>query len=379
MKSDAKLLTRDEFRTATLKRLGGRCCVAGCHEAAVDAHHIVERRLFPDGGYYADNGAPLCSPHHLAAEQTTISTDDIRKWLGIRKPILPPQFEDDEKTDKWGNFILPNGTRIRGELFDEEPVQKALAAGGVLHLFRDHVKYPKTWHLPSSPGIGRGDRVIDGPDIFSGKRVIVTEKRDGECSSLYRDHMHARSLDGRHHPSRDWLKGFWGTIRHDIPEGWRVCGENIYARHSIAYESLTTWFEGFSIWNDANQCLPWDDTMEWFQMIGAEAGLSITPVPVLYDGPFDMREIEKTWAGLLDQDAANAAERNEPLQQREGYVIRSADGFAYRDFRKNVAKWVRAGHVQTDEHWMHGPVVANGIRPALTLSKDSTERTANFP
>jgi hypothetical protein len=360
MSAQQKLLTRDDFRTTTLNKVGGRCCVSGCNEAAVDAHHIVERRLFPDGGYYADNGAPLCSVHHLEAEYTTISPDDIRRWLGIKSPILPPQFEDDETIDKWGNPVLPNGTRLKGELFDQEPVQKALVEGGVLHLFRNHVKYPKTWHLPSSPGLTRGDRVISGLDEFAGKRVIVTEKRDGECTSLYADHMHARSLDGRHHPSRNWLKGFWGAIRSDIPEGWRVCGENVYARHSIAYERLPSWFEGFSVWNGANHCLPWDETLEWFEMIGGAAGMSITPVPVLYDGIFDLKEIERAWKELLVRDVADADNRGGQVQEREGYVIRLADGFSYKDFRKSVAKWVRANHVQTDTHWMHGPIVTNG-------------------
>jgi len=356
------LLSRDEYRTLTLQRAGGDCCVPGCNDRAVDAHHIVERRLFPDGGYYLDNGAPLCAVHHLAAEQTNISTDDLRRWLGIKKTVLPPQFESDEAIDKWGNHVLANGTRLKGEMFFEEPVQKALAQGGVLHLFRNHVKYPKTWHLPSSPGVGRGDRVISDLTGFEGHRVVVTEKRDGECTSLYRDHMHARSLDGRHHPSRDWLKGFWGTIRHDIPEGWRICGENIYARHSIAYDHLPSWFEGFSIWNEMNQCLAWDETIEWFQMIGSGAGLSITPVPVLYDGLYDLDAIHLAWTKLLEDDAYEASSSGQPLQEREGYVVRLADGFGYKDFRRSVAKWVRQNHVQTDEHWMHAAVVANGLR-----------------
>ena len=44
-----RLLTRDEFRAAVLRRDGGRCLL--CGGQADDAHHILERRLFPDGGY----------------------------------------------------------------------------------------------------------------------------------------------------------------------------------------------------------------------------------------------------------------------------------------------------------------------------------------
>ncbi|AOG03222.1 RNA ligase family protein (plasmid) [Bosea sp. RAC05] len=357
-----KLLSRSAFSTETLARLGGRCCVPGCSEPAADAHHLIDRSLFPDGGYYLDNGAPLCSRHHLEAERTTLSPDELRGWTGIKQVILPPQFEDDERIDKWGNPILGNGTRLKGEMFFDEPVQKALAAGGVLDLFRPYVKYPKTWHMESSPGVGRGDRVLRDLSAFIGQRVIGTEKRDGECTTMYPDHIHARSLDSRHHPSRDWIKGFWNAIRSDIPHDFRVCGENTYAVHSIRYEALPTWFEGFSVWNERNEALSWDETLEYFDLIGSSSGLSITPVPVFYDGIFDLDAIHEAWEKLLAADRAQAALTGQPVQAREGYVVRTAAGFRYRDFRNHVAKWVRAGHVQTDSHWMHGEIVPNGIQ-----------------
>lgn len=52
------LLTRDDFREFVFKRDNHKCVV--CGEPAVDAHHILERRLFHDSGYYLDNGASLC-------------------------------------------------------------------------------------------------------------------------------------------------------------------------------------------------------------------------------------------------------------------------------------------------------------------------------
>ena len=35
----------------------------------------------------------------------------------------------------------------------------------------------------------------------------------------------------------------------------------------------------------------------------------------------------------------------------EGVVVRNAGSFLLDDFSKNVVKYVRANHVQTDEHW----------------------------
>ena len=354
-------LGREGFKAATLARLGGRCCVPGCAEPAVDAHHILDRDLWTDGGYYLSNGAPLCGAHHMQAETTELSVEDLRRWCGIDRFTLPEQFSGDDKIDKWGNYVLPNGMRMRGEMFHKESVRKALALGGKLDLVMHHSKHPRTPHIPWSPGASADDRVLRDMSGYEGERVIVTEKRDGECTSLYADHMHARSLDSRHHPSRDWVKGYWNVVRHDIPAEWRVVGEGLYAVHSVAYDALPSYFEGFNVWDDRNVCLSWDETLEWFALIGAAAGMPITPVPVLYDGPYDRKAIEAAWQALLGRDREEADRTGKPLQEREGYVIRKAGAFHYRDFAANVAKWVRPGHVQTDTHWMHGPVVANGL------------------
>ena len=49
------------------------------------------------------------------------------------------------------------------------------------------------------------------------------------------------------------------------------------------------------------------------------------------------------------------------LDNHEGYVIRNINAFHFDDFQKNVAKWVRPHHVQTDAHWMHSEIVLNQL------------------
>jgi hypothetical protein len=340
------LLSRDEFREGVFKRDGHKCVF--CDKPAVDAHHILERRLFqgPDeiGGYFMNNGASVCEEHHLACEMTTISVQEVRDACGITKPVIPSHLYEDHEYDKWGNIVLPNGTRLKGELFNDESVQKVLAKGGVLDLFTHWVKYPRTHHVPWSEGLNPDDRMLPNMSHFEGRRVIVTEKMDGENTTMYQDYIHARSLDGRNHASRNWVKNFWGQICGDIPLGWRVCGENLFAKHSIAYDQLPTYFMGFSMWNDRNECLSWDETLEYFNLMG------ITPVPVLYDGIYDETAIKALYNPKTD------------WQTREGYVIRVADGFAYGQFRTSVAKFVRKNHVQTVKHWMHGQAIEqNGL------------------
>lgn len=204
-------------------------------------------------------------------------------------------------------------------------------------------KYPRTPHLPWSPGASDDDVRLHSCRAFEGREVVVTEKMDGENTTLYRDGLHARSLDGRHHPSRDWLKAWHGTFAHEIPEGWRVCGENLYARHSLAYAALDSYFYLFSVWDSSNRCLSWAETRDW-------AGLLGCPLPrELFRGPWSRKTIEAI--------AVNPA-------TTEGYVVRSAAAFAYGEFADHVAKWVRPSHVSTDQHWMHAAIVPNQLKPS---------------
>jgi hypothetical protein len=46
----------------------------------------------------------------------------------------------------------------------------------------------------------------------------------------------------------------------------------------------------------------------------------------------------------------------------EGYVVRVTAAIPYADFGRKVAKWVRRGHVQTDQHWLSQPVEPNGLK-----------------
>ncbi|MDI2128735.1 RNA ligase family protein [Yinghuangia seranimata] len=207
------------------------------------------------------------------------------------------------------------------------------------------VHYPRTPHVPWSPGASADDVRAGDLAGLVGREVVVTEKLDGENTTLYRDGVHARSLDSAHHPSRAWVKALQGRIGGAIPDGWRVCGENMFARHSIAYDDLHSWFYGFSVW-DGERCLGWDETVRFLRRVGVP-----TP-PVLWRGVFDARALEK-----LKLDTA----------RQEGYVVRSVEGFPRGEFGLRVAKWVRPRHVQTDTHWMFAEVVENGLGAGAPL------------
>lgn len=339
-----KLLTRDAFREGVFARDGYKCVVCGAANVHLDAHHILERRLWADGGYYLSNGATVCEIHHRLCESTDITVDQIREYAGITKFTIPEHMYDDVVYDKWGNVILPSGQRMRGELFEDSSVQKVIA--GHLHDFTTRVKYPRTYHLPWSENITDDDRVIPDTIQFDGQDVWATWKMDGENTTMYKDYIHARSIDGRSHPSRDWVKNFHSSIAHDIPDGWRICGENLFAQHSISYDDLESYFYGFSVWTDKNECLSKEDTLEWFDLLG------IIPVQTVFEG--DWGSVSRLLAQLSNQVDWSTC---------EGYVVRNTKSFHYKDFRKNVAKYVRKNHVQTVKHWMHGQaIVPNTLR-----------------
>lgn len=121
---------RAHWREAVARRDGGRCVI--CGEPAEEIHHILERKLWPCGGYVLDNGATLCPRHHLAAEQTRLACNLIRAAAGIRAIALPPGLPPTSCYDKWGNAILPNGRRVAGPLAQDDGCRRALAAGGVV-------------------------------------------------------------------------------------------------------------------------------------------------------------------------------------------------------------------------------------------------------
>lgn len=218
----------------------------------------------------------------------------------------------------------------------------------------DRTKYPRTMNLPWSGSESSDDVWWDDTTLFEGKEVVVTEKLDGECTSIYPDgHIHARSIDTRHHDSRSWVKRLAARISYDIPEGCRICGENVFAWHSIFYKELPTYFFVYGIY-DGNRCLSWGEVEEMCEL------LDLQTVPVIYRGLWDEKKISEistddgafpTFNGP-DDDSCNA----------EGYVVRVADEFLHSEFRHKCAKYVRPHHVQTDQNWMTRAVVPNLLK-----------------
>ena len=213
-------------------------------------------------------------------------------------------------------------------------------------------KYPRTFHLPWSESKTSDDKTLSEEQVdsmFTGQQVVVTEKLDGENTTIYADgYTHARSLDSAHHSSRSAVKAMAASVAHDIPSGWRLMGENMYAKHSISYDRLPSFFMLFGVGDENNNALSWTEVEEYGSLLGLKVA------PVLYKGPWD----EEVIRGLWPFNSAYGS-------QAEGYVVRTAAGFPMSQFSRHVAKFVRSNHVQTKDHWMHSEIKPNSLLEVL--------------
>ena len=210
-------------------------------------------------------------------------------------------------------------------------------------------KYPRTYHLPWSESKTSDDKTFSQEEtdkIFKGKKIVVTEKLDGENTTIYSDgYCHARSIDSKDHESRSYVKSLAAKISHQIPENWRLLGENLYAKHSIEYDGLPDYFILFGIVDNNENSLSWSNVEEYAKL------LDLHTAPVLY-------------SGIYDEDLVKSLKHKTSSfgKEIEGYVLRTSDSFPINEFGKNVAKFVRKNHVQTDQHWMFSKITPNKIR-----------------
>ncbi len=216
-------------------------------------------------------------------------------------------------------------------------------------------KYPRTYHFPFSKGASDDDKILKDENILKGKEVVITVKMDGENTTIYPDgSFHARSIDSKHKDYHSYMANIANNVSFLIPEGYRICGEYLYAKHSIYYDNLESYFLVFGIYDENNMCLSWDDTKKMCNELG------LITVPVLYEGKYEEDVVK-----MLALDAENDGQ--------EGIVVRNAGSFPYEEFNKNVGKYVREGHVQTDKHWTSMQIVPNKLKEKH-IENNSEER-----
>ena len=230
----------------------------------------------------------------------------------------------------------------------------------------NYYKYPRTFHLPYSPKRGSDDKVLIDDSDFEGKQVIVMEKMDGENTSMYADYLHARSIDSTQDESHRWLERFRNAILPQLEHlnKWRICGENLFYKHTVFYQDLVSIFLPYSIWvenevknenQSSHYSLSWQETKTIFDKIG------ISYPNIIYEGIYDKKMILKKF----EKYKLNFKNQSKETQNRkvEGFVIRLEDSFLYKDFSKSVAKYVCDDfEITSSKHWRYEVKTLNQLK-----------------
>ena len=206
-------------------------------------------------------------------------------------------------------------------------------------------KYPRSWHLSYSEKKSGDDKTHKDDFHFNGVDVVVTIKMDGENTTIYNDHSHARSLDSKNDSEdRRWIDTLRKSkIEGNIPNSYRICGENMFYKHTCYYDDLESMFYAFSIW-DNDICLSWDETKLWCGL------LDLKIVPVIYEGIYDKNTIYKSFSKYLKD------------KNTEGFVIRKRDEFTLDEFPYSLSKYVKKDFIIPSEHWRYSAKTMNKLK-----------------
>lgn len=211
-------------------------------------------------------------------------------------------------------------------------------------------KYNRTYHYPFSPGTTSDDRINQNywQDIQAIKQIVHTEKLDGENNCLSKYGVFARSHAT---PTESaWtrhLRQHWALIKNTLGD-LEIFGENLYAIHSIEYQRIESHFYVFAIRED-ERWLSWEEV----KFYAALLDFPTVPELEIVQMPISQSVYETTILEMVSKPSVFGSVdvlENKPCT-KEGIVSRNTASFSINDFSKNVFKYVRKGHVKTDEHW----------------------------
>jgi len=202
-------------------------------------------------------------------------------------------------------------------------------------------KYPSTPHWPWSEKVHRDDSYHINPEFFVGKEIVITEKLDGGNTCPWNGQVYARSTTA---PA---VAGWFAMVKKH--HAWKTSqvrklffyGEDLYGVHSIEYDPIKedNTYHLFAVRHTSGKFLSWD------ALVALAASYKLPVAPVSFRGTFDSVDDVTDWF-----------KENRPVPsslgpEREGFVMRVVESFPADQFSTNVCKYVRANHVQTDEHW----------------------------
>jgi hypothetical protein len=144
-------------------------------------------------------------------------------------------------------------------------------------------KYPRTPHLPWSPGGTSDDRRLEHARAFVGPEIVITEKLDGGNLCMTKNEVFARShsaqVSGKLYA---WAKSVHSQIQPWLRSDTSYFFEYCAWVHTLAYDELPTYFFLLGVRDDADR---------WWYSWSAAGGVSVaetaaelsqrSPMPIL--------------------------------------------------------------------------------------------------
>ena len=249
------------------------------------------------------------------------------------------------------------------------------------------IKYPRTPHLEGSR-LQSGDYDLSQVPFSEilGKNIVVEEKLDGANCAISFDgngnlliQSRGRYLTGGYRERHYNLLKSWANANKDalwgvLGDRYVMYGEWMYAKHTVFYDALPSYFIEFDIYDRKTQTF-----LDTARRRAITQPLGVISAPVLAQGKFTS---SKQILSLITQshyvtnnhlqvlvdvcnrqglDAQRFVAQTDTSTTMEGlYVKVEEDGIVTQR-----VKYVRAGYVQSatlaDDDWQRRPIVANQL------------------
>lgn len=362
---------RKQFRHDCKERDKHECIIPWCNNSPDEVHHIIERRLWDEGGYIKNNGASVCNKHHRYAEENHIPPQAFWLWADVAPADIPlPDQLDTIDVNKWGDeFDTPPWEDIREDI-------KYQSSRHLLPLY---------WHddTLADERIENQDTELGTLEDFVGIPLVITHKMDGGNCMLVNDIDNpVRARNGS--KPEDTMEPlyepgglYWEQEVHQkVPDRLQVFGEWMWAKHSIHYgcdcddpcddvgphlsdlvdyEDDRAYFQVFGVYDkELNLWLSWPRVEE----VANELGFPTTPVIYCEDSDDEATfETEAEARQELTKHAHRVIDNG-----GEGIVVRSKFAYHYSQFGRRLGKYVRENHVDDDaKHWSKRTVEQNQV------------------
>ncbi len=252
-------------------------------------------------------------------------------------------------------------------------------------------KYPRTPHLEGSR-LQPGDEDLSQIPFWEikDKYIVIEEKIDGANSAVSFDEDGSLLLQSRGH----YLQGGGREVHYDLFKQWATVhrdaffkvlgtryimyGEWMYAKHSMFYDALPSYFMEFDIYDREKGI--YLDTPSREKLT---AQMPISSVPVLASGVFDTAEAVlkhlgkskfireghlerlKEYCEKNGLDVADRLAETDLTDIMEGLYIKIENGGCVEERLKYVRAGFAQGAMTSAHHWLHKAIIPNMLSVPL--------------